>query len=150
MSIKSFIATLAALALVVVPMTGASASNEPIPGIDVVVKKKPPKAQPLQVKTDAGGQFVLKDLEPGTYTLQIDGPVLTRVLASTATKSPTPTVQLLIGLLLPAVQKSRETSAPAPQAYRGQPGARGIEMTFTVPDSAGKTSTWKGTVEHLR
>lgn len=58
-------------------------------------------------------------------------------------------ISLLIGLLLPAVQKNVQAS-PAPQSFQQKATARGAEVTFTVPVTAGPTSSWKGTLERQK
>ena len=73
MSIKSFCAALSALAFVVVSASSAWAINDPIPGIDVVVKKKPSGAAVARGQTDAKGEIVLRDLPAGEYTVVLTG-----------------------------------------------------------------------------
>ncbi len=67
-------AALAVFALTVfLPLIGL-ASNNPIPGIDVVVQKKP-SGNAITVKTDAQGQASLPNLAPGDYTATFVVPV---------------------------------------------------------------------------
>jgi len=60
---------------------GQTRSDDPIPGVDVIVRKKP-SGVPLHVRTDGAGSFSLDDLAPGEYAIEIDGsslePQLTR------------------------------------------------------------------------
>lgn len=69
MSIKSFVAAISALAFVVMSASSAWASNQPIPGIDVVVQKKPSGAPIAKGTTDAKGEVTFKELAPGQYTV---------------------------------------------------------------------------------
>lgn len=48
--------------------TGAIAVEDPIPLIDVVVKKTPP-GNGVTAKTDSRGRIVFKNLPPGTYVV---------------------------------------------------------------------------------
>ena len=40
-----------------------------IPGVDIIVKRKPSGKAVAQVKSDASGNFEIKSLEPGSYTV---------------------------------------------------------------------------------
>ena len=49
--------------------------NQPIPGIDVVVQKKPNGGGEMPVsKTDASGQVTFKELAPGNYDIVLPKP----------------------------------------------------------------------------
>jgi hypothetical protein len=73
MLIKSFCATLCAVAFVVACGSSAFASNTPIPGIDVVVKKKPSGTAVNRATTDAKGEITIKELPAGQYTIELSG-----------------------------------------------------------------------------
>jgi hypothetical protein len=73
MFIKSFCAAFYLLALAVVPISGAAAANEPVPGIDVIIKTQPNSVVIIQVTTNAKGEFTLKRLGVGKYTMQLGG-----------------------------------------------------------------------------
>lgn len=51
-------------------------ANNPIPGVDVVVKKKPGGAAFHEDKTDSGGDYDIAGLEDGDYELFVDIPGL--------------------------------------------------------------------------
>lgn len=72
MSIKSFCAAFSALAFVVVVSASSARAENPIPGIDVVVKKKPASSAIAKGTTDAKGEVTFKDLAPGQYTVVLD------------------------------------------------------------------------------
>ncbi len=73
LSVRTFAALLGTAALACVTLAGAQASNTPIPGIDIVVKKKPAGTAMARGQTDAKGEIVLKDLPAGTYTVVLTG-----------------------------------------------------------------------------
>lgn len=51
-------------------------TNNPIPGVDIVVKKNPGGIPVQEVKTDSSGNFTLNRLEDGNYKLFVDIPGL--------------------------------------------------------------------------
>jgi hypothetical protein len=55
--------------------SAATATNKPIPGIDVIVKKNP-GGNAITATTDENGQITLRNLAPGDYEIDIDGPTL--------------------------------------------------------------------------
>jgi hypothetical protein len=63
--------------------TTALASNNPIPGIDVVVYKQPARTE-FKTTTDKEGRFVIPDLKAGTYLLSV-GPEPDRAKAPIVT-----------------------------------------------------------------
>lgn len=56
------------------PNTGNERSNQPIPGIDVVVQKQPGGGAFGEPKTDSNGIFSLGNLPDGEYSLHVDIP----------------------------------------------------------------------------
>ena len=50
----------------------AMAANNPIPGVDIIVRKSPGGIA-IQVKTGADGTYKFTQLAPGTYDLIISG-----------------------------------------------------------------------------
>jgi len=68
----------AALVCVALAMTStaAMAAIDPIPGVDIIVKKNPGGHLVIQAQTSPTGQVQFKDLAPGDYVIEIDGPSL--------------------------------------------------------------------------
>lgn len=64
--------TLAVGIVLVLLSSTAMASNKPIPGIDIVVKKKKPPYTSIVATSDSNGQFTLRLVEPGQYTVSSD------------------------------------------------------------------------------
>jgi hypothetical protein len=50
--------------------------NDPIPGIDIIVEKKPSGPVKSSINTNGNGEFTIANLENGTYTLWVDIPGL--------------------------------------------------------------------------
>lgn len=73
LSVRTFAALLGATVLAFVTSAGAQTQNNPIPGIDVVVKKKPSGTAMARGQTDAKGEILLKDLPAGEYTVVLTG-----------------------------------------------------------------------------
>jgi hypothetical protein len=93
-----------ALACAALALTSATAIANVIPGVDVIVKRHPPKDLAIPpVTTDAKGQATFK-LAPGEYEIDIDGKTLAAALAGTTDKfqqrdktSSSPSVGLSVG-----------------------------------------------------
>jgi hypothetical protein len=123
----------------------AFASNDPIPGIDVVVRKHPSGAH-IQTKTDAHGTFKLGDLAPGAYTIELqsfswgvstgkldpNGKAVLRIVQIVIEAAPSET----------PVVSSRQTVSPG----------RSVSIPFTIPDTKGapRNHTYHGTVTLLK
>ena len=60
----------------------AMAANNPIPGVDIIVRSKPGGIA-IQVKTGADGTYKFTGLAPGTYDLIIPGQPVKLVTVST-------------------------------------------------------------------
>lgn len=134
-------------AALVATATSAFAVNNPIPGIDIIVRKEP-GGSAMRVQTGRDGGFTFAKLTPGTYTLTLDGKSLAMALEKLDPK-PTGTKQtILVGILLPAIQKTIVSSR---QTFdRAAP--KSIAVTFTVPDSpaAAKGLDGKGSLTLMR
>ena len=133
-------ALLCGAVLACAPLADAFATNKPVPGIDVIVKKyKPPKIV-VQPKTDPMGQFTLKELAPGQYTIELDGKSL---VAATAKAGATPEITVVL-------LRHDKTGAAKPMTFHGKATARGMTIDFTVPDNVGGAATYTGTVTAVK
>jgi len=79
LSVRTFAALMGASVLVFTTAVTAQTQNNPIPGIDVVVKKQPTGTAMARGQTDAKGEIVLRDLPAGTYTVVLTGKPLDEV-----------------------------------------------------------------------
>lgn len=53
--------------------TVAMATNDPIPGVDIIVEKNPGGSVVIQTHTDANGSLTLRGLAPGDYVIEFGG-----------------------------------------------------------------------------
>ena len=128
MKITSLIAALCSLALAVVPVSGAWASNDPIPGIDVIVRKEPDHRIVVQTTTDARGGFDVKELAPGRYTILLGSKNPEAAKAKSGT---------WIVALLPV---SREPSPAKPLSFTGKAlGGGAQQVEIVIPDGPAKS-----------
>ena len=120
---KPFCAALCAVAFAVTPVSGAWAANEPIAGIDVIIKTQPSSVVIIQVTTNADGEFTLKRLGVGKYTMQLGGKNIDAVKAAG-------------GEWTVALQPiSREHKSLPPQTYTVRVDAKGaLQVDLVVPD----------------
>jgi hypothetical protein len=134
---KPFCAALYALALAVVPISsgpisGAWAANEPVEGVDVFIKTQPSSVVIIQVTTNAKGEFTLKRLGVGKYTMQLGGKNIEAVKAAGGEWTVT---------LQPA---SREHKSLPPQTYAVRADTKGaVQVDLVVPDGLAITYAGK-------
>ncbi len=128
---RPFRATLYALAFAMAPIFGAGAANDPVPETDVIIKTQPSSVVIIQVTTNAKGEFTLKRLGMGKYTMQLAGKNIDVGKAAG--------VEWAI-VLQPI---SREHRSFQPQAYSMKADARGaVQVDLVVPE--GETITYAG------
>ena len=155
-------AALACLALAL-SSTAAMAAIDPIPGVDIIVKKNPGGSIVMHTRTSPTGQVQFKNLLPGDYVIEIDGNTLVK-----ATERLTPSA--------PARHDSGPSRGPVGGSHNGSRAAatingnlqitqfsmrrdggsggslishgysrdaasRGIHIEFTVPRSGSYTAT---------
>lgn len=132
MSIKSFCAALSALAFVVVSASSAGAEN-PIPGIDVVVKKKPASSTVAKGTTDAKGEVTLKELAPGKYTIELGG--------KAPGKGPEPAKMHGSTAIVAILALSTGKEPPSrPMTYPVKEGAGGVQqIDIVIPEGPAKS-----------
>lgn len=113
---------LTSVVLPFLPIAGASASNEPVIGIDVIIRSKADGRVVVETTTDGRGAFVARGMQPGLYTIEA------------GTKLP-----------LALLKRSGEwgiavipvSARPAkPQRYRATPTGKGMQVDIAVPEGA--------------
>lgn len=133
MFIKSFCAAFCLLALAVAPIAGAWAANEPVPGVDVIIKTQPNSIVIIQVTTDAKGEFTLKRLGVGKYTMQLGGKNIDAVKAAGGAWT----------IALQPVSVAHKSLPP--QTYTVRADAKGaLQVELVVPD--GQAISYAGTL----
>ena len=114
----------------------------PIPGVDVIVKKNP-HGIAMKLRTDGTGSFTLGELTPGEYVIELSGDSLRSAIDKLDAKrlpggtrtSGAPSI--LVGLLLPAVQQTREADAIHTNKPILEESDARIEHTFTGTTTGG-------------
>jgi len=143
-----------ACAVLAIMGTAALAANNPIPGVDIVVKKHP-GGNSLTATTDANGQVVLKGLEPGDYEVDIDG---TSFVAAMDGLAPPPekkeshsSFSVGIGGMFGGSRRSSSGQGAGPAqgggtSHGGSSGGVGLGVSIPVPGSGDQRGegTWSG------
>jgi len=126
-------ATLFAGGLAVACASSAWATNDAIPGIDITIKTNPGGIAIIQTTTKANGEFTLRALAAGKYTIELGGKNIEAAKAAGATLS----------IVLQPV--SRERPPATPQTYSVRTNAKGVlQADLIVPD--GQVITYAGTL----
>lgn len=113
---------LASVVLPFLPIAGARAANEPVTGVDVIVRSKTDGRVIVETVTDGRGAFVVRGMQPGLYTIEAGA-------------------KLPLALL----KRSREwgiavipvSARPAkPQRHSAKPMGKGMRVDIVVPEGA--------------
>ena len=67
---RFFPATIVAALVLVVLTSSAFATNDPIPGVDIIVRRNPGGIKVGMTKTDDKGTYKIEGLEPGNYEVE--------------------------------------------------------------------------------
>jgi hypothetical protein len=144
---RMFAALLCGGVFLLAGMSSALAINNPIPGVDVIVKKDPGGATIMTVQTDGNGAVVLKGLAPGDYVIEIDGPSLVkamdRLAPATPEKKSGSSFSIGVGGSLFGGGSHRDTKggqgAGPVQGGHGGSHSGGIGLTADIPVGDGQT-----------
>ena len=131
----------AALLLAQTAVVGTAAlMNNPIPGIDIIVKKRPGNIM-VHTQSDTSGRFQLGILSEGRYSVDFDSASLGKAISKIdpESKGPDHTILVVIQLDSPADQPGKPVVSSRQTVRRGVAG-QDVSVTFTIPDdpAAGK------------
>jgi len=145
---STFVRTALAGIAFTLTVTAAEAANNPIPGVDVVIKRNCPCGHaipvPVRARTDANGQVSLKGMAPGNYVAQIDDKRLVASLDS----FPTPGAAKNRSYVLDWGLHSSSGQSGYPRGsgqinLRPEDAGKGVRIEFTIPDGPAKVSDYK-------
>ena len=109
------------------PVAGASAANEPVTGVDVIVRSKADGRVMIEAITDRRGAFVVNEMRPGHYTIEAGA------------KLPLALLKRSGGWGIALVPASTRTATP--QRHRAMPTSRGMQVDIVVPEGGATSYT---------
>ena len=110
---------LASVVLPSLPVVGAMAANEPVSGIDVLIRSKADGRIVIQTVTDGRGAFLVKEIRPGHYSVEAGGKLPLALLKRSGSWGIA---------LIPVATKTAE-----PQNHRTRPTDKGMQVDIVVP-----------------
>lgn len=113
---------LASMVLPFLPIGGASAANEPVTGVDVLIRSKPDGRVIVETITDRRGAFVVREMRPGLYSIEAGA------------KLPLALLKRSEGWGIALVPVSAKLANP--QRHRARPTSRGMQVDIVVPEGA--------------
>lgn len=125
-----------------VSTTAANASNEPIPGVDIIVKKNPANNLAVHTETDRKGNFNLGHLAPGSYTIQIGQSSWAKAMGASAPGGAPRYANIEVNYLLQRMEGNPIAVVRLPVSHGESSG------TFTIPrgKSADGDAEYRGTL----
>jgi hypothetical protein len=145
---KTYLAalTITAVAFTILLPNNAFASNTPIPGIDIVVKKQPAGGA-MKTTTDKSGKFSFTKLEAGTYSVTIspapkgDATAAKAIISTTRSQIIRPSALVVNGAEVHDLVVSLGTTAPAPVTIVLEKAGGTISGTVTAATLAKEPAT---------
>lgn len=111
---------LASMALSLLSIGSANAANEPITGVDVIVRNKADGSVMIETITDGRGAFVVKEMRPGLYSIEAGARLPLALLKRSGGWGIS---------LIPVTAKTAK-----PQKHRAKPTSRGMQVDIVVPE----------------
>lgn len=102
------------------PIAGATAANEPVTGVDVIVRNKADGRVIIEAVTDRRGTFVVREMRPGLYSIEA------------GTKLPLALLKRSGGWGIALIPASVRPATP--QKHRAKPTAKGMQVDIVVPE----------------
>ena len=115
MKITHAAAKVAVIVTVLLGLLGgsAAAATNPIPGVDVVVRKKP-GGKAMQAPSDSGGKFVFNNLPAGKYELSVTMPQTRAAVNTSRSNIKHPNLRVENGTQVADVAITLGTGQPEP------------------------------------
>jgi hypothetical protein len=105
------------------PVAIAWAANEPVTGVDVIIRSKADGRVIIETVTDGRGAFVVKEMRPGLYSIEAGARLPLALLKRSGGW----------GIALIPVS----AKAAKPQKHRAKPiPSKGMQVDIIVPDGA--------------
>lgn len=120
-------ALLASMVLHLSFVAGALAANEPVVGVDVIVRSKTDGRVIIETVTNARGAFVVKEIGPGLYSVEAGGKLPLALLRRSGSWGIA---------LVPVASKTVK-----PQSHRAKPTTKGMQVDIVVPEGTAITYT---------
>jgi hypothetical protein len=120
--VRLFGALLASVLLPLLFIGSAGAANEPVTGVDVIVRSKADGRVMIETVTDRRGAFVVKEMRPGLYSIEAGAKLPLALLKRSGGWG--------IALLPVSTQGAKA------QKHLAKPTSRGMQVDIVVPDGA--------------
>lgn len=118
---------LASVVLSLLPVASALAANEPVTGIDVIIRGKADGRVIIETVTDGRGAFLVKEMLPGLYSIEAGSKLPLALLKRSGGWNIA---------LIPVAAK-----AAKPQKHRAKPAAKGMQVDIVVPEGTAVSYT---------
>ncbi len=105
----------------------AAFANEPVTGIDILVRNKSDGRVIIETVTDSRGSIVVKEMRPGPYSVEAGGKLPLALIKRSGSWGI---------VLVPVAAKTAK-----PQSHRAKPSAKGMQVDIVVPEGTPITYT---------
>jgi len=120
--VRLFWTLVASLLLPLLSVGNAGAANEPVSGVDVIVRSNADGRVMIETVTDRRGAFVMKEMRPGLYSIEAGAKLPLALLKRSGGWG----IALIPG----------STRNATPQKHLAKPTSRGMQVDIVVPDGA--------------
>lgn len=107
--------------------TGAAFANEPVTGVDILIRSKSDGRIVIQTITDDRGSIVIKEMRPGPYSVEAGSKLPLALIKRSGSW----------GIALVPVA----TRTAKPQTHRATPTPNGMQVDIVVPEGTPTTYT---------
>lgn len=131
------IATMAIAFFCLLP-SSVFATNDPIPGVDIIVRKKP-GGSAIKATTDMDGNFTFAKLEPGKYVLTVNASQNKAAINTTRSNIRRPSISTVAGVEVVTVPIT--LGADIPQSVEIEITKTGAKITGNVSRAGAPTAS---------